>query len=90
MKKIKNIILVFTVAFLLFEILFFSSNNQSIKLNDSNLRDVYELAILDSDREQFMNEYASIILDEDNDKLIVMTTKDIIQKIGNDYNIIVD
>ena len=69
----KRIILLTTIIFLLFELIYFDSNKKTEELSDSNKgTNVYKI-VVDNDKEQFLIDYEDIILEIEEDEITVLT-----------------
>lgn len=79
-----------TILFLLFEVLYFQSNSLVLdmeKRKDQN--QIYRVA-LDEGREDFLNLYQDIILEDENTSVVVLTSSTIVEEIQKNYSITVE
>jgi len=83
---LKKIVLLGTLVFLLFEVLFFDSNNKISNLEESDGLDVYKISINES-KEEFMEDYENIILEVNEDEVTVLTNSSNFSKIKEKYPI---
>ena len=81
----KRIILLTTIIFLLFELIYFDSNKKTEELSDSNRgSNVYKI-VVDNDKEQFLIDYEDIILEIEEDEITVLTDSNNFTKITKNY-----
>ena len=81
----KRIILLTTIIFLLFELIYFDSNKKTEELSDSNKgSNVYKI-VVDNDKEQFLIDYEDIILEIEEDEITVLTDANNFTKITKNY-----
>ena len=81
----KRIILLTTIIFLLFELIYFDSNKKTEELSDSNKgTNVYKI-VVDNDKEQFLIDYEDIILEIEEDEITVLTDANNFTKITKNY-----
>lgn len=87
---IKKFVVFGTILFLLFEVLYFQSN-QDLKtvVNQEDTNEVYQLAF-SSKREEFLKQYPEIILEEHDDTLIVLTNSKVLEEIQKNYPITIE
>ena len=84
---LKRIILLTTIIFLLFELIYFDSNKKTEELSDSNKgTNVYKI-VVDNDKEQFLIDYEDIILEISDDEITVLTDSNNFTKITKKYPI---
>jgi len=87
---IKKIIVFGTIAFLLFEVLYFNSNVAIHEMeNQVDKEKVYKLAVEDH-KEDFLNQYQDIVLEDKENTLVVLTNSKVIEEIQEKYHIIVE
>lgn len=83
---IKKIILASTLVFLLFEVMYFQSNIAVKEYAAIEKEEVYTLLLLDEES-NFKDDYEEIILEENENQVIVLATKEKMQEITENYNI---
>lgn len=84
---LKRIILLTTIIFLLFEVIYFDSNKKTEQLSDSDKgTNVYKISI-DDNKEQFLIDYEDIILEISDDEITVLTDSNNFTKITKKYPI---
>lgn len=82
---LKRIIVLSTIIFLLFEVIYFDSNNKLEQLEDnSNSSNVYTISIGDN-KEQFLKDYEDIILEITEEEVTVLTNSADFTKIKEKY-----
>lgn len=83
---IKKIILASTLVFLLFEVMYFQSNIAVKEYASIEKEEVYTISLLE-DEANFKDNYEEIILEENENQVIILTTKSKMQEITENYNI---
>lgn len=86
----KKLIMTTTFVFLIFEVLYFTSNNQAERLNRECINDVYTISVNQDKKAAFLDDYANIILEENDNKIIVLTDKNTLKNINENYNVKID
>jgi len=86
---LKRIILFSTMIFLLFEVVYFDSNNRLEDMKDnkdgSNIYTIY----MDNNKDLFLKDYEDIILDVKDKEIIVMTDSLELIKIKEKYPVVI-
>lgn len=86
----KKIILAGTVLFLLFEVLYFTSNASIAKYSSQKEKDnVYTISMIEG-KEQFLKDYQDIVLEEKEDVIVVLANSHQMQEINQKYNITIE
>lgn len=83
----KRVIVLGTIVFLLFEVLYFNSNSILHEINDSDeSTQVYQFGLTEG-KDEFLNHYQEIILEDDDDTFVVLTSSKVMQEIEEKYPI---
>jgi len=85
----KKMIVFGTILFLLFEVLYFQSNEAVFNMESENSNQVYRLAFHD-EKDDFLTQYKEIVLEDEENALLVLTNPSVIQEIQEKYHITIE
>lgn len=87
---LKKLILSSTLLFLLFETLFFSSNQRLEEIKENpDKNEVYKITLLE-EKEEFKKNYRNLILEEEDDSILLIASKKNIEEIKEKYNVTIE
>jgi len=87
---LKKLILSSTLLFLLFEALFFMSNAKLEEMKENkDKNEVYKITLLE-EKESFKNDYQNLILEEEDDSIVLITSQKNLEQIKEKYKITVE